>query len=40
MQDVARGAISAYISDRSTRLALAINAVSTDDVELLDRLSK
>jgi hypothetical protein len=40
MQDVARRAISAYISDRSSRLRLAISDVATHDAELLDRLSK
>lgn len=40
MQEVAREAIAAYISDRSDRLRLAIRTVATEDAELLDRLSK
>ncbi len=40
MQEVAREAISSYISDRSKRLRLAIQTVATEDAELLDRLSK
>ncbi len=40
MQEVARTAINAYISDRSARLQLAISAVVTEDAELLDRLSR
>jgi hypothetical protein len=40
MQDVARTAISAYVSDRPQRLQAAIDRVRTEDAELLDRLSR
>ena len=40
MQEVARRAIDAYVTDRSARLRQAINEVSTNDAELLDRLSR
>ena len=40
MQDVARRAIAAYVSDRPYRLATAIERVRTEDAELLDRLAK
>ena len=40
MQEVAREAIRQYTSDRSARLATAIERIRTEDAELLDRLSK
>ena len=40
MQEVARTAINAYIADRSLRVAGAISRVTSEDAELLDRLSK
>lgn len=40
MQDVARTAISQYVSDRPQRLLNAIERVRTEDRELLERLSK
>ncbi|HYJ68044.1 MAG TPA: DNA-binding protein [Nocardioidaceae bacterium] len=40
MQEVARAAIAAYVSDRPHRLQAAIEHVRTEDAELLDRLSK
>ena len=40
MQEVARTAINAYIADRSSRVAGAISRVTSEDAELLDRLSK
>lgn len=40
MQEVARDAIRQYTSDRTARLAAAIERVRTEDVELLERLSK
>jgi len=40
MQDVARTAISAYVSDRPQRLQSAIDRVRTEDAELLERLSR
>jgi hypothetical protein len=39
MQEVARQAIAEYVSDRRTRLSLAITRVVDEDAELLDRLS-
>ena len=40
MQEVARIAIAQYVSDRPQRLLSAIQRVSTEDRELLERLSK
>jgi hypothetical protein len=40
MQEVARQAIAEYVSDRRTRLSLAITRVVDEDAELLDRLSR
>ena len=40
MQEVAKTAISQYVSDRPQRLMAAIERVRTEDSELLDRLSK
>lgn len=40
MQEVAREAIRQYTSDRSSRLATAIEKIKTEDAELLDRLSR
>ena len=40
MQEVARSAISQYVSDRPGRLRSAIDRVRVEDDELLDRLSK
>ena len=40
MQEVARLAISQYVSRRSERLADAIRTVAETDAELLDRLSR
>lgn len=40
MQEVAKAAIAAYVSDRPRRLATAIEAVVSDDAELLRRLSQ
>ncbi|MGH8940047.1 MAG: DNA-binding protein [Actinomycetes bacterium] len=40
MQDVARRAIAAYVSDRPERLAAAIQRVRNEDAELLDRLAR
>jgi len=40
MQEVARAAISQYVSDRPGRLRSAIDRVRVEDDELLDRLSK
>jgi len=40
MQEVARTAIAQYVSDRPQRLRGAIQRVSTEDRELLERLSK
>jgi plasmid stability protein len=40
MQEVARAAIAAYVSDRPARLALAIERVRVEDAELLDRLGR
>jgi hypothetical protein len=40
MQEVARIAIAAYVSDRPGRLRAAIERVRSEDAELLDRLSR
>ena len=40
MQEVAREAIRQYTSDRTARLAAAIERIRTEDAELLDRLGK
>jgi predicted transcriptional regulator len=40
MQEVARSAIADYVSDRPQRLRAAIERIRTEDVELLDRLSR
>ncbi len=40
MQEVARAAISEYVSDRPARLRSAIERIRTEDAELLDRLSR
>ena len=40
MQEVAREAIRQYTTDRSARLAAAVDRIRTEDAELLDRLSK
>ncbi len=40
MQEVARSAISDYVSDRPARLRAAIDRVRTEDAKLLDRLSR
>jgi hypothetical protein len=40
MQEVARSAIAAYVSDRPARLHAAIERVVTEDQELLERLSR
>jgi predicted transcriptional regulator len=40
MQEIARIAISQYVSDRQRRLQSAIASVVTEDAVLLDRLSK
>jgi hypothetical protein len=40
MQEVARAAIAAYVSDRPRRLQAAIDRVRTEDAELLERLSR
>lgn len=40
MQEVARIAINAYISDRPARLRAAIDKVRTEDAELLARLAQ
>jgi predicted transcriptional regulator len=40
MQEVARTAISQYVSDRPQRLLAAIHRVRIEDQELLERLSK
>jgi predicted transcriptional regulator len=40
MQDVAREAIRQYTTDRTGRLATAIDRMRTEDAELHDRLSK
>jgi predicted transcriptional regulator len=40
MQEVARSAISEYVSARPARLRAAIERIRTEDAELLDRLSR
>ena len=40
MQEVARSAISDYVSDRPRRLAEAIARIREEDAELLDRLGR
>ena len=40
MQEVARTAISQYVTDRPQRLLSAIERVRTEDRELLERLSR
>lgn len=40
MQEVARRAIDAYVSDRPRRLREAIDRVRTEDSELLARLAR
>ncbi len=40
MQEVARTAIAQYVSERPQRLRAAIDKVSSEDRELLERLSK
>lgn len=40
MQEVARTAINAYVSDRPARLRAAIERVRTEDAELLERLAR
>ena len=40
MQEVARTAITEYVSGRPERLRAAIDRVRTEDAELLDRLSR
>jgi len=40
MQEVARQAIAEYTSDRSGRLARAIERVKREDAELLERLAR
>ena len=40
MQEVARAAIAAYVSDRPARLRAAIDRVRREDTELLERLSR
>lgn len=40
MQEVARAAITEYVSDRQARMRSAIERVQVEDEELLDRLSK
>lgn len=40
MQEVARTAIAQYVSDRPQRLRDAIQRVTDEDSELLERLSK
>ena len=40
MQAVAREAIRQYTSDRTARLAAAIDRIRTEDAGLLDRLGK
>lgn len=39
MQEVAREAIRQYTSERTTRLATAVERIRTEDAELLKRLS-
>jgi hypothetical protein len=40
MQEVARDAIAAYVSDRPRRLQDAISRACEEDAELLDRLGR
>lgn len=40
MNDVARAAIAAYVSERPQRLAAAIDKVLAEDGELLERLGR
>lgn len=40
MQDIARTAISEYLSQRPDRLRGAIDRVRTEDAELLERLGR
>lgn len=40
MQEVARTAIAQYVSERPRRLRAAIDKVSSEDRELLERLSR
>jgi hypothetical protein len=40
MQETARAAIAAYVSDRPQRLQAAIARVRDEDAELLDRLGR
>lgn len=40
MQDVARAAIAAYVSERPARLRAAIERVREEDAELLERLGR
>ncbi len=40
MQEVARAAITDYVSERPQRLAAAIERVRSEDAELLERLSR
>ncbi len=40
MQEVARTAIAQYVSERPQRLRAAIDKVSSEDRELLERLSR
>jgi hypothetical protein len=39
MQEVARAAIRQYTTDRSVRLAQAIERIKAEDAELLERLA-
>ena len=40
MQEVARAAIAAYVSDRPRRLQAAIARVREEDAELIERLGR
>jgi predicted transcriptional regulator len=40
MQEVARAAIAAYVSDRPQRLQAAIARVRDEDAELIERLGR
>ena len=40
MQEVARAAIAAYVSDRPQRLRAAIARVREEDAELIERLGR
>jgi hypothetical protein len=40
MQEVARAAIRQYTTDRSVRLAQAIERIKAEDAELLERLAR